>query len=333
MLPWIAWLGIKHRGLGKVTAANPGLPAGGFVGESKSEILETLGTEHPEIPEFVLLRADEEPTERVARARAFAETVGCPVFLKPDAGQRGSGVVKLQDLDDVERHAASLSLNSILQENVEGLEYGVFWVEEPEAPSGRIFSITTKELPTVVGDGKHTIEELLLADPRARAMHKAYLSELGQDAEAVLPEGESRRLVEVGTHARGAVFLDGAHLITPELTEAVGRIAARFEGFHFGRFDFMAPSPEDLKSGRNLRVIELNGVTSESTNVYDPKFSGIAAYGILLKQWTIAYRIGAHHASKGAPTTGLIGILRAFHAYRKTQGDHIHVPNEILSKP
>ncbi|MEM9801885.1 MAG: alpha/beta fold hydrolase, partial [Planctomycetota bacterium] len=39
---WCLWLSIKYRGLHRPTAANPAMPAGGFVGESKTEILEGL---------------------------------------------------------------------------------------------------------------------------------------------------------------------------------------------------------------------------------------------------------------------------------------------------
>src|SRR5262249_51948094 len=38
VLLWIGWLTIRHRGFMTVTAANPGIPHGGFVGESKSQI-------------------------------------------------------------------------------------------------------------------------------------------------------------------------------------------------------------------------------------------------------------------------------------------------------
>ncbi|MEL6906113.1 MAG: VTT domain-containing protein, partial [Planctomycetota bacterium] len=334
VLPHVAWLGVRHGGLAKCTAANPALPAGGFVGESKSAILEGLGPEHPEIPDFALLRASDGPHARAERARAFVDADGhLPVVLKPDAGQRGSGVALLDRADDAVRHARELEHDAILQQVVHGPEFGVFWVREPGAERGRVFSVTVKQLPEVVGDGRRTVEELLLDDPRACAMHGAYLAELGQDAEAVLPEGEVRRLVEVGTHARGAIFLDGEHLRTPALEEAVERIASRFEGFHFGRFDVIAPSEEAFAEGVGLRVIELNGVTSESTNVYDPKFSVLAAYRTLWAQWTLAYRIGAANAALGAPTVGLLGILQELRKYRKGQAQHLKLPHEILSRP
>ena len=56
---------------------------------------------------------------------------------------------------------------------------------------------------------------------RACALHAAYLEELAGRADHVPAPGEVVPLVEVGTHARGAIFLDGEHLVTPELEAAV----------------------------------------------------------------------------------------------------------------
>ena len=39
---WLAWLVVRHRGIGAIAAANPGMPDGGIVGESKHEILTRL---------------------------------------------------------------------------------------------------------------------------------------------------------------------------------------------------------------------------------------------------------------------------------------------------
>lgn len=323
IVPWILWLAVRHRGLTKVTATNPALPAGGFVGESKSEILEGLGgSSAAEIPDYVTLRAGTTPGERTRAAREFMGQRPYPVFLKPDAGQRGSGVVRVESEEQLTTLVRDLEHDALVQSIAHGPEFGVFWTREPGAARGSIFAITEKVLPTVIGDGRRTVEELLLDDPRACALHGVYLAELGEAAEDVPAPGERRRLVEVGTHSRGALFLEGEHLRTPELADAVERIASRYEGFDFGRFDIIAPSQGAFREGKDLSVIELNGVTSEATNVYDPKHSILTAYRILFRQWSLAYRIGAANAARGVPTTSLPGILREWLRYRKMQRTH-----------
>src|SRR3974377_1560612 len=42
VIAYIAYLGLRFRGLTLFTAANPAMPAGGFLGESKNEIFEHL---------------------------------------------------------------------------------------------------------------------------------------------------------------------------------------------------------------------------------------------------------------------------------------------------
>jgi hypothetical protein len=44
-------------------------------------------------------------------------------------------------------------------------------------------------------------------------------------------------------------------------------------------------------TGRNIRIIELNGLTSESTNIYDPKYGLFFAYRTLFEQFRIAFEI------------------------------------------
>src|SRR5271166_3918984 len=90
---YIAYLGIKFRSWTLFTAANPAIPAGGFVGESKHQILAHLQNADPWIPRFTLLESAE-LAQRVGQADEFMRThaLQFPVVLKPDAGQRGSGV-------------------------------------------------------------------------------------------------------------------------------------------------------------------------------------------------------------------------------------------------
>ena len=64
LLPWIGVLALRYRGFGTVSAANPGIPGGGFVGESKAAILDRLRGEA--VLDSVLLPPDG-PAVRAAR--------------------------------------------------------------------------------------------------------------------------------------------------------------------------------------------------------------------------------------------------------------------------
>src|SRR5262249_46480755 len=148
----------------------------------------------------------------------------------------------------------------------------------PDQDRGRIFSVTEKRMPILVGDGTRTLEELILADDRAACMAEFYLRQNAERSQKVPAAGEEVQLVEIGTHCRGAIFLDGSDALTPELEEVIDRIAKSFDGFFFGRFDIRVSSRQDFMAGRNLKIVELNGVTSEATHIYDPKLTLVDAY-------------------------------------------------------
>ena len=58
-------------------------------------------------------------------------------------------------------------------------------------------------------------------------------------------------------------------------------------------------------AGSNLKIIELNGVTSEATHIYDPKLSLFDAYRVLFRQWRIAFEIGDLNRGRGIrPASG-----------------------------
>ena len=320
----IAWLALRHRSLALVTAANPGIPTGGFIGESKSAILGSLRDEDGRIARYCLIRADSEVSERERVAADFQAEQGLslPLVLKPDVGQRGSGVQILRDPEQLSRALAELRVTSLLQEFTPGLEYGLFYVRRPSEASGRIFSITEKVLPRLSGDGLHSIEELILRDERAVAQLEVYLDANTERLLQVPAAGEEFTLVELGTHCRGAVFLNGERLVTPELTRAIEAVSARFEGFYFGRYDVIAASPEALQAGE-FRVIELNGLTSEATHIYDPSTPLREAYRVLFEQWELAFEIAAECRERGAKAASLLDLMRETLAYRRLARGHV----------
>jgi membrane protein DedA with SNARE-associated domain len=305
VIPYLLWLGLKHRSLTLFTASNPGIATGGLVGESKSAILSHLAEAQSFAARFELVRTAEDVQEFMERC-----TLRFPVVLKPDAGERGSGVAIVRSETEVRDYFAQCSTKVIAQEHVAGEEFGVFYCRTPGEDRGRITSITHKRLPSITGDGLRTIRELILADRRAFILHKAYTAALKRPATDVLERGERVQLVEVGSHCRGAVFNDATRLTTPELERAIDQVSKVHPGFYFGRFDVRAESIDALQHGR-FKVLELNGVGAEATHIYDPDVSLWDAYRTIFRQWRIAYQIGAANRRAGATPSTLRQIWRA----------------------
>jgi membrane protein DedA with SNARE-associated domain len=297
------------------TAVNPGMPRGGFIGESKGDIL--AGYDGPEgaLPAWRRITAGP-PERRFGEFSAAMEALRLdyPVVLKPDAGERGTGVLVARGPDAargwLERHPEP----ALLQEYVGGNEYGIFYVRRPSREPGRITSITIKEQLQVRGTGDDTLEELILAHPRAVAQLDTFLGRFEAELQRVPAADEVIALGELGTHALGSLFRDGNALLTPALEGRIEAIARGFPGFFFGRFDVKAPDEAALRAGRRLQVIELNGLTSEATHIYDPQHGFVHAVATLCRQWRTAFEIGRENALRGAPVSGLRELWRDWRA-------------------
>jgi hypothetical protein len=309
-VPYILFQGIKHRSLTLFTAANPGIPSGGFVGESKSAILGKLDR----VPDFVLVSSAIPETMRIRAAMDFMAERGLtfPIVLKPDIGERGTGVAIVRSDRELASYLAGATGDTIVQRYVAGMEFGIFYYRHPGESEGRIFSTTEKRFPAVVGDGSSTITELVLRDERAVCLANIYLGRLKRSAQDVPAAGELVPLAELGSHCRGAVFLNGATLETAALRSAVDAVALRFSGFYIGRFDVRSESVEQLQLGQ-FAILELNGVSAEATHIYDPSVTLLEAYRALFHQWRIAFEIGARNRQLGhRPMTlrGFVALLR-----------------------
>lgn len=321
VVAYVLGLGLRHRSLTLFTAANPAMPLGGFVGESKSTILAALDRGAPgTVAATLAVDPRDPPDRRVAAVRAFMEERGLtlPVVVKPDVGERGRGVCIVREPAALEKALRSIEELTLVQEYVGGHEYGVFYYRRPEEPHGRVCSITDKRPLAVTGDGHRSLERLILDDPRAVLSARQLFRRLASRLVEIPAAGEEVVLVEIGTHARGARFVNGWALRSEALERAVDHLAQGYSGFHFGRFDLRVPDEAALRDGRDLRVIELNGVTSEATHIYDPDTPLREAYRTLFAQWRLAFEIGAANRARGAPVASLGELMVAlFHRVRR----------------
>ncbi len=309
---YVLYLAIRFRGL-HFTAANPGMPSGGFVGESKDAIYKLIASSDLSsryLLRYVRVATSPDHEERLRRALDFLTENGLsyPIILKPDAGERGNGVVVVRDEIGLSE-ALRNSIDVLVQEFADGVEASIFYYRHPREQQGHIFSITEKVFPTVFGDGSSTLEELILNDLRAHIIAASYFKRNEGRLQDVPVLGEKVQLVEIGAHSKGTIFLDGGWLRSEQLGTTINQLSSEIAGFYFGRYDIRSESFEELRAG-NFKIIELNGVTSESTNIYDPRYSLIDAYKILFAQWKLAFEIGRENAVGGASRTSVRDLLR-----------------------
>lgn len=307
---YVIYLGLKYRCLTLFTAANPSIPDSGFIGESKADILGLFNKE--DVAPYSCISYDCEWQNMFEEAELFMsdKALDFPIVLKPNIGQRGKGVAIIRDREAMKTYFKQSSGAVIIQKYISGKEFGIFYYRMPNDSEGKIFSITKKQLISLTGDGQKTIQELILANEQTISLAKLHLKNNEERLFDVPAEGENVQVVDVGTHARGAIFYDGSELITDKLRTRINEICTEASGYYFGRFDIKAPSEDHLKAGKELTIIEVNGVTSESTNIYDADNSFIDAQKILFRQWRLAFEIGAQNRQRNAPVSPVLPFIK-----------------------
>lgn len=300
MLYWL-WLSVKARSLLFFSASNPHITMGGMLGESKYEVLMQL----PEMlrPKTVFVNHPVNVTEVIETINKAG--MRFPVIFKPDYGERGFMVTRIFSATDVGAYLEKVNCNFLIQELIDlPVECGVFYTRFPNEDKGKVTSIVLKEMLDVVGDGKSTLQELILVKDRAtlqwdrlREVHASRLQE-------VIKVNERVELNSIGNHCLGTKFLNGNHLISERLSETFDRISRQMGEFYFGRFDLRCASYEDLEQGK-VKILEVNGCGAEPAHIYQPGFPLLNAYHILFAHWTNLYRISIQNHKRGVPYTSL----------------------------
>ena len=269
---------------------------GGFFGESKIDILKQINPAY--LPRTIFI---EKNTDLVAiLAKMGAASIFFPVVCKPNVGERGFQVEKVSDETSLKKYLELNQTDFIIQEYVDfPIELGVLYYRMPNEATGQVTSITLKKFLSVTGDGKSSIKELMEQSTRARFQIETMEEKLGKDINEILPEGKEKLLEPIGNHCRGTMFLDNNFLINKQLDKIFDVIALPIEGFHYGRFDMRVSNIEDLYAGKNIRIMELNGVSSEPGHIYDPKNTLWNAYKDLAYHWKIVADICIQQRKKG----------------------------------
>lgn len=316
-----AFYAVKAKSIFFFNASNPTIKNGGFIMESKKAIYNLIPQQY--YPKTELIKEG----TAVVEIKAIIEqsNIRYPFIAKPDVGLRGSGVKKINTIEDLEQYALKANFDFVVQDLIPFQnEVGIFYVRYPNEKKGKITGIVSKEFLIVTGNGVATVEELIKANPRYELQLKVLKKEYGNTLLEVLPKGEKLNLVPYGNHARGAKFIDGSHWITEKLEDTINEMCLQIPGFFFGRMDVMYNTFEELENGKNFAVVELNGAASEPTHIYDPRHSLFFAWKELARHITYMYEISVENNRNGVP-------YLAHKAGMKEYRMHLEQSNKIVN--
>jgi len=292
---WL-WLSMKARSFFFFSAANPSIESGGMLGESKFRILEKIQDRFKPKTLFIPMPLDMNAIlQRIQQAG-----ISFPLIAKPDVGERGWKVEKIHNPDELAAYVQPMRVDFLIQEYIDyEIELGLFYYRFPSQHKGVISSIVMKEFLTLTGNGKSTLQELIVGDERARLQYHVLAAKYPALMENILPSDEKVTLVSIGNHSRGTKFINGNHLINNRLLDVFDGISQSIPGFHYGRYDIRCKSLEELYDGREIKILELNGAGAEPAHIYDPKFPFLEAYGVLFHHWSVLYQISKANSLNG----------------------------------
>jgi len=289
LAPFYIYETIKAKHLVSYLVANPTIKYSGNGTESKFETIQLIP--HQYKPKTVLV--SENDTFKDVLHNIEKATIKFPLIAKPDIGFRGYLVKKIDTQNELEIYLKKNKIDIIIQEFIDyENECGLFYHRIPGETEGKITSITLKKFLTVTGNGISNLAELILADKRAylyynlmQNIHKGKMYDIPQ-------KGEKIKLTVIGNHSKGTQFINGNHLISRNLGQMMDTLSKQIDDWYYGRLDIKYNTFEELIAGKNFKILEINGIISEPTHIYDPtNATYFDALRSIRKHWKIIYTI------------------------------------------
>jgi hypothetical protein len=301
------YLALKSRSFMYFSTTNPGMKYGGVMGESKWKVLSRIPEKYK--PKTYLITTPVSVSRLVNMISK--EKLRYPFIMKPNIGERGKDVELIHNEDELRLYLPGKSFDLILQEYVPGgLELGIMYHRLPEAEKGVVTSVVQKGFLSIRGDGQRTVKQLIESEMRAKGRLDYLLKKFEKELDRVIPRDEKMYLEPIGNHCRGTTFFDATNLINEQLDVVINEISTQIDGFFYGRFDLKVPNLEDLYAGKNIKILELNGVSSEVAHVYDPDYKLTQAYRDIALHMKYIYQIARKNHALGVQYDALWTFLR-----------------------
>lgn len=289
-LPYATYLALRAKNLVFFSATNPAIKHSGNGTESKFATLELIPEQYKPVSIFIKAKSSKE----VVLKKIDLCKLNFPLIIKPDIGYRGLLVEIIRTKSQLLTYLKKQHyLDLIIQEYISYKnECGIFYHKIPGESFGKITSLTLKEYLSVTGDGKSTIEKLIANNKRAQ-LYIPLLDKLQKDNyNLILNKDEKYVLNTIGNHSKGTKFINGNNLISKKLEQAIDTVFTEIPNCYYGRIDLKYNSIEDIIDLKNFKILEINGIISEPTHIYDSEnLSYFNALKEIRKHWKLIYKI------------------------------------------
>lgn len=293
VIPYYLYLSLRSGTFTFPTACNPSMLAGGLVNESKYQHLSDVAPNWK--PVTIFLPAGVPAATAIEKIKTSLPEY--PFVIKPDRGEKGWGVQIIHTEEELLHWLHQNQVDAVAQEFINWpVELGIVCYCFPNGKGYGISSIGIKQLPTVTGNGHSTMEQLLKQYDISINGHR-YITDL----QVIPAAGQKVNIDFVAHRRRGTTFLNACDLIDPSLTNLIHQITREVEGFDIGRLDIKTTSIENLRAGKDCRILEINGAGSLPIHIFDPRISFFSAYRDLYKHWKLIYRISKQNHALGTP--------------------------------
>ena len=317
ILPYALYLALKSKSFGFFSAVNPSIEGSGNGLESKYKTIQLVPNKYK--PKSILVKKNQE-IEKVL-TNLEKEKIEFPLIIKPDIGFRGLLVKKINSEKELQVYLKKYNtINLIIQEFITYKnECGIFYYKIPGYKKGHITSLTLKKYLTVIGDGNSTLLELIKKNERAKNYLNLVIA-LNNKNLALIPKiNEEIILNVIGNHSKGTQFINGNYLINNKLENVLNTINSSISGWYYGRIDLKYNSFEELLEGEKLKILEINGVISEPTHIYDAsKGTYLKALKSIKDHWKIIYKIAIKNKQlNNVKYTNLKYLISLYFRYKK----------------
>lgn len=236
------------------------------------------------------------PVENVDQAWAAAQRIGLPVVVKPQSGSQGRGVtvnIVSREHMEIAFKAAAEDGEVLVEKFLPGGDFRLLIVGQ------QLIAAARRDPPFVIGDGKHTVRELVdivNADPRRGDGHatsltkirfdeiaKARLGIQGLSPESVPENGKRVVLRNNANLSTGGTATDVTDDVHPEVA-ARAIDAARMIGLHVCGVDVVCESVQIPLEEQSGGIVEVNAAPGLRMHLTPSYGKGRKIGGAIMRQ-------------------------------------------------